>query len=135
REAYHPLIAFLYGWGLLLVIQTGGMAAVAVTFARYFLELVPVRVNDAMVAVMALASLTVINCLGVRAGSTVQSLLMVLKIVAIMALIVCGLYLLAPDSSTGGGVSSGTAGMGVVVSKPTFSFVSSIGAAMVPVLF
>jgi APA family basic amino acid/polyamine antiporter len=29
REAYHPLIAFLYGWGLLLVIQTGGMAAVA----------------------------------------------------------------------------------------------------------
>src|SRR4029079_11467605 len=38
REAYHPLIAFLYGWGLLLAIQTGGMAAVAVTFARYFLE-------------------------------------------------------------------------------------------------
>ena len=38
REAYHPLVAFLYGWGLLLVIQTGGMAAVAVTFARYFLE-------------------------------------------------------------------------------------------------
>ena len=38
REAYHPLLAFLYGWVLLLVIQTGGMAAVAVTFARYFLE-------------------------------------------------------------------------------------------------
>src|SRR5215467_15288847 len=31
REAYHPLIAFLYGWVLLLVIQTGGMAAVTVT--------------------------------------------------------------------------------------------------------
>ena len=39
REAFHPLVAFLYGWGLLLVIQTGGMAAVAITFARYFLEL------------------------------------------------------------------------------------------------
>ena len=39
RDAYHPLAAFLYGWGLLLVIQSGGMAAVAVTFARYFLEL------------------------------------------------------------------------------------------------
>src|SRR6201999_3597796 len=39
REAFHPSVAFLYGWALLLVIQTGGMAAVAVTFAKYFLEL------------------------------------------------------------------------------------------------
>ena len=35
REAYHPSVAFVYGWVLLLVTQTGGMAAVAVTFARY----------------------------------------------------------------------------------------------------
>ena len=40
REAFHPAIGFLYGWVLLLVVQTGGMAAVAVTFARYFVELV-----------------------------------------------------------------------------------------------
>ena len=39
REAFHPLAGFLYGWVLLLVIQTGGMAAVTVTFARYLLEL------------------------------------------------------------------------------------------------
>ena len=39
REALIPAVAFLYGWVLLLVIQTGGMAAVAVTFAKYFLEL------------------------------------------------------------------------------------------------
>ncbi|HEX9119717.1 MAG TPA: amino acid permease, partial [Terriglobales bacterium] len=36
RESYHPAVAFLYGWVLLLVIQTGGMAAVSITFARYF---------------------------------------------------------------------------------------------------
>src|SRR4051812_41205627 len=35
RDAYHPLAAFLYGWVLLLVVQTGGMAAVALIFARY----------------------------------------------------------------------------------------------------
>ncbi len=87
REAFHPSVAFLYGWALLLVIQTGGMAAVAVTFARYFVELTQVPVADWLVAVLALASLTVINCLGVRTGSTVQSVLMVLKIVAIIALI------------------------------------------------
>src|SRR6266540_2498105 len=39
RDAFHPVVAFLYGWALLLVIHSGGMAAVAVTFARYFLEL------------------------------------------------------------------------------------------------
>src|SRR5687768_12578477 len=39
REAYHPAVAFLYGWTLLLVVQSGGMAAVAITFARYFNEL------------------------------------------------------------------------------------------------
>src|SRR5882757_450649 len=38
REAYSPLVAFLYGWVLLLVIQTGGMAAVTITFVKYFLE-------------------------------------------------------------------------------------------------
>jgi APA family basic amino acid/polyamine antiporter len=38
REAYHPAVAFGYGWGLLLVIQSGGMAAVAVTCAHYMRE-------------------------------------------------------------------------------------------------
>lgn len=136
REAYHPLIAFLYGWGLLLVIQTGGMAAVAVTFARYFLELTHVSVPDWLVAVLALASLTVINCLGVRAGSSVQSLLMVLKIIAIVALIVCGLYLILRElgffsEAHTGGIGAVAGGFGV----PSFGFLSSIGAAMVPVLF
>src|SRR5881409_2834660 len=37
RDAFHPAVAFLYGWGLLLVTQSGGMAAVSVTFARYVL--------------------------------------------------------------------------------------------------
>lgn len=133
REAYHPLIAFLYGWGLLLVIQTGGMAAVAVTFARYFLELTNLPVADWMVAIIALGSLTVINCLGVRAGGSVQSLLMVLKIVAIVALIGCGVYLIMPAPTEG--ISSGMGGFGFGVGPPTFSFLTTLGAAMVPVLF
>ena len=75
REAYGPRVAFLYGWVLLLVTQSGGMAAVAVTFARYLGELVPLPLPEAAVAVLALAVLTAVNCLGVRAGSGVQSLL------------------------------------------------------------
>src|SRR5262249_47364299 len=58
RQAYHPLVAFLYGWVLLLVIQTGGMAAVTVTFSRYFLELTGAHASDWQVAVITLLALT-----------------------------------------------------------------------------
>jgi len=61
RDAYGPMPAFLYGWALLLVIQSGGMAAVAITFARYFLELTHWPLGDNVVAVSALALLTLIN--------------------------------------------------------------------------
>src|SRR5690242_10866553 len=99
RDAYGPMPAFLYGWALLLVIQSGGMAAVAITFARYFADLVQMSLSDNMVAVSVLAVLTLINCLGVRSGSNVQSALMVLKILAIAALVVAGL-LFAPAAAT-----------------------------------
>src|SRR3954467_8266442 len=107
REAFHPLVAFLYGWVLLLVIQTGGMAAVAVTFAQYFVQLTHVPIGYAPLAAIVLAILTIINCLGVRAGSTVQNVLMVLKIAAIVALVACGFLLrkAPPDTFGEPGVS------------------------------
>src|SRR5882672_9295589 len=94
REAYHPAVAFLYGWVLLLVIQTGGMAAVSITFARYFLEATHLPVADWVIATVALAALTAINCFGVRAGSSFQSVLMVLKIIAIVSIVACGITVL-----------------------------------------
>jgi len=126
REAFHPGVAFLYGWVLLLVIQSGGMAAVAVTFARYFLELTHVSVADSVLAVAVLASLTVINCFGVRSGSTVQSVFMVLKIVAIIALVLCGILLITPDQTDSS----------PLLDRPaSFDLLTAVGAAMVPVLF
>src|SRR5688500_10429388 len=102
REALHPLVAFVYGWVLLLVIQTGGMAAVAVTFSQYFVQLTNLPIGFPKLASIVLAILTIINCLGVRAGGTVQNVLMVLKIVAITALVVCG-FLLGDMVSAGPG--------------------------------
>src|SRR6478735_1265468 len=64
REAYHPAVAFVYGWGLLLVTQTGGMAAVAVIFASYFRALTGAAWNDSVIAATVLLALTGINCLG-----------------------------------------------------------------------
>jgi basic amino acid/polyamine antiporter, APA family len=91
REAYHPSVAFIYGWTLLLVTQTGGMAAVAVTFARYFLDVTHLEIADGIIAILVLACLTVINCLGVRAGSMAQNILMSMKILAIAAIVICGI--------------------------------------------
>ena len=87
RDAYGPTPAFLYGWSLLLVIQSGGMAAVAITFARYFDQLTALALPDGAVAAAVLLLLVAINCLGVRAGGTVQSGLMLLKILAIALLV------------------------------------------------
>jgi APA family basic amino acid/polyamine antiporter len=121
REAFHPLAAFLYAWTLLLVSQSGGMAAVAMTFARYFRELSGVAASDGVIALITLTSLTLINCFGVRAGSNLQSTFMVLKIGAIGLLVVCGV-MFAP---TAGPSSTATATGGT----------TSFGAALVPVLF
>ena len=126
REAFHPGVAFVYGWVLLLVIQTGGMAAVAVTFARYFTELTYLPLSHPLLAVIVLAVLTLINCLGVRAGSTVQSILMVLKIVAIAALVICGFLFAERSAMTTEGV----------LDRPlSADLVTAFGAALVPVIF
>ena len=122
RNAYHPMVGFLYGWVLLLVIQTGGMAAVSITFARYFLELTGIHAQDWVVAISALSVLTLINCLGVKAGGRTQSAFMVMKIIAITALVICGLGFTQSDVPT------------ATAADQTWSL-SSFGAAMVPVLF
>src|SRR6266853_1404155 len=65
RDAYHPSVAFMYGWALLLIVQSGGMAAVATTFAKYVVTLTGVVVPDWLLAVVTLLILTIINCMGV----------------------------------------------------------------------
>ena len=90
REAYHPLLGFLYGWICLLVIHAGGSAAVAVTFAKYFSVFSRGVVPERFIAVAVVLVFTVVNCLGVRAGGGVQSAFMVLRIVAIAMIVVCG---------------------------------------------
>jgi basic amino acid/polyamine antiporter, APA family len=117
RDAYHPAVAFLYGWALLLVIQTGGMAVCAITFARYLGNLAGLRVGEGALAALALAALAAVNCLGVSAGARVQSALMVLKIAALAALIGCGLWLGGPATDAAHPVPA------------------SFGAALIPVLF
>jgi basic amino acid/polyamine antiporter, APA family len=125
REAYHPSVAFLYGWVLLLVTQTGGMAAVAVTFARYFREISGAGWSDSAIAAAVLLALTVVNCFGARAGSNVQSALMLTKTAAIAAMVVLGFAM-------GGGQLHALP----LLDRPvSFPLLTAIGAAMIPVAF
>ena len=117
KEAFHPAVGFLYGWALLLVIQTGGMAVCAITFARYLLQLAGAAFPESVVAAAALLALAVVNCFGVKAGARSQSALMVLKIAAIAAVIACGA--LGPPSISAAAPAAG----------------AGFFAALIPVLF
>jgi APA family basic amino acid/polyamine antiporter len=125
REAYHPSVAFVYGWGLLLVTQTGGMAAVTVIFAAYFRALTGVAWNHSVIAAVVLLLLTGINCLGARSGSNVQSIFMLLRIAAIAGLVAVGFAL-------GGNSLKSEPLLGQPVS---FGLLKSVGSAMVPIAF
>lgn len=122
RDAFHPALAFIYGWTLLLVSQSGGMAAAAVTFAGY---VSPNPTFEVLLAVAAIAVFTGINALGVRQGASTQNLFMILKIGAIGGFVVVGL--LAPHAAAGSAAALPPfAGGGVL---------AAMGLAMVPVLF
>jgi APA family basic amino acid/polyamine antiporter len=126
REAFHPRVAFVYGWVLLLVSQSGGMAAVAVTFARYLRELWPLPAGDGAVAVAGLLALTAVNLVGVRAGNGVQAVFMVAKIGAIALLVAAGLAFLEGSHAP----------VRPVLDRPvSFDLLAAFGAALVPVLF
>src|SRR5438128_7389444 len=123
RDAYHPIVAFLYGWTLLLVVQTGGMAGAAIIFGRYFCVLFGLSISEQVVATLALSILTAVNCLGGRAGSNGQSALMLIKLVAIALLIGIGCF---------GPVKTNPAGVESPADSGGFA---GLARAMAPVLF
>ena len=125
RDAFHPVVAFAYGWTLLLVSQSGGMAAAAVTFSGYFEPLTGLHVDARLLAVIVLVILTIVNCLGVREGSNLQNGFMILKIAAIAALIAVGLF-----AHPSPGAARAVPGF-----STTVDLFSAMGVAMIPVLF
>jgi len=125
RDAFGPLPAFLYGWTLLLVIATGAIAAVAVSFARYATELA--GASETMVtpvAITAIVLLSAVNYFGVRPGAWTQNVFTILKIGALLVLIFFGLTM-APAAA------AAEAGQG----EPVGSLWIAMGTALIPVLF
>jgi APA family basic amino acid/polyamine antiporter len=104
REAFHPLVGFLFGWTTFLVIQCGTIAAVAVAFAKFtgvlfpwiserniLLQLGPVKVNSTMVIAIAMISfLTWLNTRGIVTGKIVANIFSSTKVIALFGFIVIG---------------------------------------------
>jgi len=137
REAFHPLLGFLYGWALLFMIETGAIAAVSITFAEYTLRLLGRDgVNALPLAVAAIVLVGAINALGIKPGSRVLNILVVLKVLALALLI--GFGLLIPVTGDGGTTLATALGSGLQRSAEGggihLAFLA-MGAALVPVMF
>ena len=129
RDAFGPLPAFLYGWTQLLVINTGGIAAVAITFASYTADVA--GLGDGVIkpmAVGAIVFLSAVNVAGVRFGAWVQNTFTLLKLGALALLVGAGVWLF-----TRGG--DGVAVAEAAPAAPQGSLVLAMGTALVAVLF
>jgi APA family basic amino acid/polyamine antiporter len=158
REAYNPLIGFLYGWTLFLVIQTGTIAAVAVAFAKFTAVLIPalgerhvllevagLKISAAqIVAIASIVVLTFVNTRGLREGKIVQNVFTMTKTLALLGLILLGLTI----GKNAGAIQANLSNFwnatwthvadGKIVSVQSLSGVmvlAAIGAAMVGSLF
>jgi APA family basic amino acid/polyamine antiporter len=92
KEAFGPLVAFLYGWSMLLVINTGSLAALSLVFVAYLNELIPLSdTAQLLVAVAAIALLTLMNVRGVKWGNAFASVFTSAKLFGIAVVVLIGL--------------------------------------------
>jgi len=90
-EAYGKLAGFLFGWSYLLVVNTGGVAALSIAFATYLGYFIPLNAAGIQaVAIIGLATVTFLNIAGVKAGGIFSDVFTLLKLAGIAGLIVVG---------------------------------------------
>jgi APA family basic amino acid/polyamine antiporter len=127
RDAFGPLPAFLSGWALLLAVATGAIAAVAVTFANYFVALTGLGGGAVLpLAAGAILLLSAVNVLGVAPGAYTQNVFTVLKLAGIAVL--CALAVLP-------GAPPHQAVAPLVAAHSSLGAFGAIGIALVPILF
>jgi len=91
REAYSPIVGFLWGWAMFWTMHSGIIAVVAVIFARYAGYFVPLgTVGLRALAVLAILALSAVNYVGVRQGSALQAAFTVGKVAAVAVIILLG---------------------------------------------
>jgi len=93
KEAYGSLPAFLFGWSMLLVINTGSLAALSLVFTSYLGSFFPLSDNAQLtVAVATIVVLTVMNVFGVKFGNLFASIFTSAKLMGILFVVFLGLF-------------------------------------------
>jgi basic amino acid/polyamine antiporter, APA family len=126
EKAFRPWLGFLFGWTLFSTIQTGAIAAVSYTCARFIGTFIPMS-NGAtiLLAVALIWGLSLVNFLGIRPGSMVQNVFTALKIAALFGLILIGFLGKGPSLSLGPLFPTGF----------NLNILSALGLALMPALF
>lgn len=123
KETYSPAVGFLWGWAMFWSMHSGIIAAIAVVFASYVGYFVPLAdTGTRVVAIAAILLLSGINYLGVKQGSTLQTIFTLGKLIAIVALLLLVVVLKAPD----GAATQSTVAQGISVGK----FALAVGAGL-----
>jgi APA family basic amino acid/polyamine antiporter len=94
KEAYSPSIGFLWGWAMFWSAHSGIIAAISVIFSRYVSYFLPM--SAAMIKIVSIAAiliLSAVNYLGVRQGSSLQTLMTLGKVIAVVFIIFAGFFL------------------------------------------
>lgn len=106
RDAFSPLMGFLWGWAMFWTMHSGILAAIAVVFARYLGWFVPLDATGTrLVAVAAIVALSVVNFLGVRHGSALQTAFTAVKVGAVVVMVAVGLSLAPGAAEVGPGAT------------------------------
>ncbi|HEY9006656.1 APC family permease [Ohtaekwangia sp.] len=153
KEAYNPLVAFLYGWSFFAVIQTGTIAAVGVAFSKFTAYLIPAVSEDIvllnlgfihispaqLLSIVIIVLLTYINTKGVEGGKVIQTTFTVAKLLSLFGLIVFGLIMMKSDVWSANWTNAWTIHKlnadGSIENYMTIAAVGAIAAAMVGSIF
>jgi basic amino acid/polyamine antiporter, APA family len=101
REAYGPLTGFLYGWATLLIINTGSLAALGITFAEYLTFFIPLSaIGKVLIAAAVILGLTLWNIRGVATSQNLSNVFTGLKLAAILGIILIAFMFYSPERGT-----------------------------------
>ena len=101
REAYGPLVGFLYGWATLLIINTGSLAALGITFAEYLTFFIPLsQIGKVLIAAAVILGLTLWNIRGVTTSQRLSNVFTGLKLVAILGIVLVAFLFYGPERGT-----------------------------------
>lgn len=158
REAFNPLVGFLFGWSFFAVIETGTIAAVSVAFAKYLAYIFPILGEDhklltlgkfsismaQLIAIGMIVILSYINTRGIRNGKWIQAIFTTTKILSLAVLIVFG-FLVGAKSGIwhanwinawkGFHYTTGSNSIVSMVRIHGFELVALVGVSMVGALF